>query len=78
MTIGRLEPEVGSVALIDNGGFGYVGRVRPRTSGWPRWAPIAAGVWAAIYTGLGVYWATGRPGFPFGLEADTAADVSIL
>jgi hypothetical protein len=52
--------------------------MRPRISGWPFWAPIAAGVWSAIYAGLGVYWAAGGPGFPFGLEADPAADVSIL
>jgi hypothetical protein len=47
-------------------------------TGWPRWTALAAAAWSAIYAGLGVYWATGGPGFPFGLEADSAADVSIL
>jgi hypothetical protein len=47
-------------------------------TGWPRWAALAAGVWSALYAGLGAYWATGGPGFPFGLDNDPAADVSIL
>ncbi|MDP9850032.1 hypothetical protein [Streptosporangium lutulentum] len=33
---------------------------------WPRWAAYAAGAWSLVYGGLGLYWALGGAGFPFG------------
>jgi proline iminopeptidase len=40
---------------------------------WPDWAAPAAGVWALAYGALGVYWALGGAGFPFGPENDPGA-----
>ncbi|MER6951522.1 hypothetical protein ABT294_46655 [Nonomuraea sp. NPDC000554] len=33
---------------------------------WPRLAAYAAGAWSLLYGGLGLFWALGGPGFPFG------------
>lgn len=34
---------------------------------WPEWAGLAAGVWSFAYGALGLFWALGGAGFPFGL-----------
>ena len=39
---------------------------RKATARWPRWAAYAAGAWSLVYGGLGLYWALGGTGFPFG------------
>jgi hypothetical protein len=36
--------------------------------GWRRWAPYAAVAWSLVYAALGVYWASGGPGFPYTTE----------
>jgi hypothetical protein len=36
------------------------------TARWPRWAAYAASAWSLLYGGLGLYWALGGVGFPFG------------
>jgi hypothetical protein len=38
----------------------------------------AAAIWSLLYGALGVYWATGGRGFPFGVGNDPAASQSIL
>ncbi|WP_051326273.1 hypothetical protein [Glycomyces tenuis] len=47
-------------------------------SGWPRWSAHAAAAWSLAYGALGLYWALGGAGFPFGRENDPEADYSIL
>jgi hypothetical protein len=37
---------------------------------WPEWVGYAAAAWSLIYGGLGLYWALGGAGFPFGSESD--------
>lgn len=59
------------------------GRVRatPRRqlTRWPGWVGYAAFVWSLIYGLLGLHWALGGAGFPFGTENDPkAAAESIL
>lgn len=49
--------------------------IRPR---WPEWVGYATAVWSAIYGLLGLVWAMGGPGFPFGIEHDPGADGSLL
>ncbi|MEV8630647.1 hypothetical protein AB0395_03230 [Streptosporangium sp. NPDC051023] len=39
---------------------------RATTVRWPRWAAYAAAAWSLLYGGLGLYWALGGVGFPFG------------
>ncbi|PWB53365.1 MAG: hypothetical protein C3F13_09485 [Anaerolineales bacterium] len=34
--------------------------------GWPHWTPYAAMVWSLVYAALGLYWAVGGRGFPYG------------
>jgi hypothetical protein len=45
---------------------------------WPAWVGYAAAVWSLAYGALGVYWAQGGAGFPFGVGHDTAPDLSAL
>lgn len=47
-------------------------------SRWPHWAGYIAAVWSLIYGMLGLYWALGGAGFPFGTENDLAAQESLL
>lgn len=48
-------------------------------SRWPAWAGLAAAVWSLLYGLLGLYWAFGGRGFPFGAEHDpSAVKVSLL
>src|SRR5687767_7012036 len=59
------------------------GRVRTahrrQLTRWPGWVGYAAAVWSLIYGLLGLYWALGGVGFPFGTENDPkAAAESIL
>jgi hypothetical protein len=42
-------------------------------SRWPVWAGYGAAAWSAIYGLLGLYWAFGGAGFPFGVEHDKDA-----
>lgn len=44
---------------------------------WPDWAPYVAAAWSLAYGSLGLYWASGGPGFPFG-ENDPDAVFSNL
>lgn len=46
---------------------------------WPEWIGYVAGGWSLVYGAiiLGVYWAVGRRGFPFG-EGDPQAALSVL
>jgi hypothetical protein len=45
---------------------------------WQEWAGYAAAAWSLAYGALGLYWALGGAGFPFGMENDPDADHSIL
>lgn len=45
---------------------------------WPQWAGYAAALWSLIYGLLGLYWALGGAGFPFGSANDPHALESIL
>jgi hypothetical protein len=45
---------------------------------WPGWVSYAAGAWSLLYGLLGLYWALGGAGFPFGQENDRSAALSIL
>jgi hypothetical protein len=45
---------------------------------WPERIGYAAAIWSLIYGALGLYWALGGAGFPFGSENDTGAALSIL
>jgi hypothetical protein len=45
---------------------------------WQNWAGYAAAAWSLLYGGLGLYWAGGGAGFPFGMANDPAADESLL
>ncbi|MEU4534701.1 hypothetical protein AB0G15_07530 [Streptosporangium sp. NPDC023825] len=39
---------------------------RKATPRWARWAAYAASAWSLVYGGLGLHWARGGAGFPFG------------
>ncbi|MBA2534804.1 MAG: hypothetical protein H0V21_07320 [Rubrobacter sp.] len=45
---------------------------------WPRWAGYAAGVWSLAYGLLGLWWAMGGAGFPFGEQNDPGAVLSVF
>ena len=47
-------------------------------SRWPTWIGYAAFFWSVLYGVLGLYWTFGGRGFPFGIENDPAATLSIL
>jgi hypothetical protein len=52
-----------------------------RTTWWHRWPEgigYAAGSWSLTYGALGLYWALGGAGFPYGFEHDPAAHLSVL
>lgn len=40
---------------------------------WQAWTPYAAGAFSLIYGALGLFWALGGPGFPFGPSIDPSA-----
>lgn len=53
--------------------------LRRRWSTWPDWIGYAAAGWSLLYGLLGLFWALGGPGFPFGDgEVPDARDESIL
>ena len=56
------------------------GRMRtvPRWRRWPEWVGYAAAAWSLIHGVLGLYWALGGAGFPFGSENDPGAALSVL
>ena len=45
---------------------------------WPEWTPYAAAVWSLAYAVLGLWWAFGGSGFPFGTGNDPGAHLSLL
>ena len=45
---------------------------------WPGWIGYAAAAWSLVYGALGLYWALGGAGFPFGTENDPDAALSVL
>lgn len=45
---------------------------------WPEWAAPAAALWSAGYGLLGLHWALGGGGFPFGVGYDRGARLSVL
>lgn len=45
---------------------------------WVHRVMLAAGIWSLLYGVLGVYWALGGSGFPFGAASDPGASVSML
>lgn len=45
---------------------------------WPGWVIYGAGAWSLLYGLLGLYWALGGAGFPFGPASDRSARLSIL
>jgi hypothetical protein len=47
-------------------------------SRWPVWAGYGAAVWSIVYGLLGLYWALGGGGFPFGRGNDQEAEYSVL
>lgn len=45
---------------------------------WTEWIGYAAAVWSLVYGALGLYWALGAAGFPFGSENDLDAALSVF
>ncbi len=45
---------------------------------WPGWIGYAAAAWSLAYGLLGLWWALGGAGFPFGSESDPGAELSVL
>jgi hypothetical protein len=49
-----------------------------RREGWPGWVAWAAAIWSLLYGALGLLWALGAPGFPFGRANDPSAALSVF
>lgn len=47
-------------------------------SHWPQWAGYLAAAWSLLYGAIGLYWALGGAGFPFGTANDPGARESLL
>lgn len=47
-------------------------------SRWPDWIGYATAVWSGAYGLLGLFWALGGGGFPFGVEHDPHAERTLL
>jgi hypothetical protein len=45
---------------------------------WPRWVGYLATAWSLAYGSLGLWWALGGAGFPFGRENDPGAAISVF
>src|SRR5687767_4012455 len=45
---------------------------------WPGWIGYVAAAWSLTYGLLGLYWALGGAGFPFGTKNDPGAALSVL
>jgi hypothetical protein len=45
---------------------------------WPVWIGYAAAAWSLLYGLLGLWWALGGAGFPFGAGNDPSAELSVL
>lgn len=45
---------------------------------WPEWIAYAAAAWSLLYGALGLWWALGGAGFPFGTGNDPSAELSVL
>lgn len=56
---------------------GVARRAARRLRGWPGWVPYAAAAWSLVYGAMGLYWALGGAGFPFG-EGDPLSVLSVL
>ncbi|SDU77432.1 hypothetical protein [Jiangella alkaliphila] len=55
------------------------GPVRRAIRAWPRWTPYAAAAWSAAYGLLGLLWALGVGGYPFGPgDIEDAREESLL
>jgi hypothetical protein len=69
-----MNPETEKVPTPETGASGQINRWR-----WPGWIGYAAAAWSLTYGALGLYWALGGAGFPFGREKDPdAALLSVL
>ncbi len=60
-------------------------KTQRRQAGWHRWIGYAAAAWSLLYGALGLYWALGGAGFPFGVgdeemmsEPDFALKASLM
>lgn len=53
-------------------------RVAPDRTRWKEWIGYAVAAWSLIYGALGLYWALGAAGYPFGRENDPDAALSVL
>ncbi|MBU7319950.1 hypothetical protein [Paenibacillus oleatilyticus] len=53
------------------------GNPSSRVGRWPSWIGYAAAAWSLVYGLLGLYWALGGSGFPFG-EGDSQPNMSFL
>ncbi len=69
------DPAIERVTSLTRESVGTTPRWQQR---WPDWVAYAAAVWSLLYGVLGVYWALGGPGFPFGPENDPQSALSIL
>jgi hypothetical protein len=49
-----------------------------REVGWPSWIGAAAAAWSLSYGALGLLWALGGSGFPFGRAGDPSAALSVF
>jgi hypothetical protein len=56
--VGRARPAHHQIDRLDAGNS-------PRRGHWQRWAPYAAVAWSLAYAALGLWWASGGPGFPY-------------
>ena len=65
-------------SLTERGGEAVVEPpVRRARRGWPEWVSYAASVWSLLYGALGLYWAFGGAGFPYG-ESEQAVNAGAL
>lgn len=53
-------------------------RVAPDRTRWKEWIGYAVAAWSLIYGVLGLYWALGAAGYPFGRGNDPDAALSVL
>lgn len=51
-------------------------QARPSWRRWPDWVAYATAAWSLGYSALGIWWARGGAGFPFGLANDSGATLS--
>ena len=66
------------VEAVHDSRRGTSGAAHRRRRRWPRWVGYAAGLWSLAYGLLGLWWALGGDGFPFGSANDPGAELSVL